>query len=193
MVVDLRRVVAADEGAGEQMGEQLRAGLGELVQRQDAAGEGGEGGEQPGASGGFQHQLAWRDRGRVGGAERCLQCGAQDGGIEGLAPLQRGQQQPGGVEDGGRPIGGSGRGRGCEHGRPLGQRGNDEGHGGIPESLVPKPAGALSTRPGSPRPGHPLALRAPRARAVSHAGALVQARALLHMTNEMVRRASWAL
>ena len=204
IVVDLRRVVAADGGAWEQMAEQVCAGLSELVQRQDAAGEGGEDGEQPSAGGRFQHQVARRDRGgdagreaerdrrrellerrallgaarmrgrqrgqlgqhgehprraagagahgrpmpaqeqdlrglaglvgvlphpgagRVGGAERRLHGGAQDGGIEGLAPLQRGQQQTGGVEDGGRPIGGSGRGRGCERGRPLGQRGDDE-------------------------------------------------------------------
>jgi hypothetical protein len=241
------------------MGEQLRAGLGELVQHQGPAGERGEDGEQPSAGGGLQHQVTRRDRSggagreaerdrrrellerhtllgaarmrrrqrgqprqhsehprraagagahgppvpaqeqnlrrlaglvgvlpypgarRVGCAERRLHGGAQDGGIEGLAPLQRGQQQTGGVKDGGRPIGRSGR--GCEHGRPLGQRWDDDCHGGIPESGVPKPAGALSTPPGSPGPGPPLALRAPRALPVTRSGALVPARVTLHMTN----------
>ena len=65
-------------------------------------------------------------------------------------------------QGGGRPIGGSGRGRGCEHGRSLGQRGDDEGHGGIPESGVPKPAGALSTLLGSQGTTASHSKRAPR-------------------------------
>lgn len=48
---------------------------------------------------------------------------AQGGGIKSLPPRERGQKQPGGIEDNGSRMGCSRRGRGCGHCRPFGQCG----------------------------------------------------------------------
>ena len=57
MIVDLRRVEAGDGDAREEVVEQRRARLGQLVQHERAAGEFGEDGEQPGASRRLQHPI----------------------------------------------------------------------------------------------------------------------------------------
>ena len=64
MIIDLRRVEAGDGDAQEELIEQRRARLGQLVQDQRAAGQFGEDGEQPGASGRLEHPIGGRDGGR---------------------------------------------------------------------------------------------------------------------------------
>ena len=68
MIVDLCRVEAGDGDAREQVIEQRRAGLGQLVQDQRAAGQLGEDGEQSGAGRRLEHPIGGRDGG--GGARR---------------------------------------------------------------------------------------------------------------------------
>ncbi|MGH7113377.1 MAG: hypothetical protein ACREE9_02665 [Stellaceae bacterium] len=72
MIVDLFGVVPADRDIAEQAPEKTGAGLGDLVQGQARFGDFGEDREQPGAGGGFEHEVGCGHRGGFGGdkAER---------------------------------------------------------------------------------------------------------------------------
>jgi hypothetical protein len=72
MIVDLRRVEASYDDPREEVVEQRRACLGQLVQHERTAGDLGEDGEQSGAGRGFQHVIGRRNgrRGRDREAKR---------------------------------------------------------------------------------------------------------------------------
>jgi hypothetical protein len=63
VVVDLRRVEARHADVWEEAIEQRGAGLGQLVQHERSAGDLGEHGEEPRASGGLQNAVGVRDAG----------------------------------------------------------------------------------------------------------------------------------
>ena len=69
MIVDLRRVEAGDGDGRKEVVEQRRAGLGQLVQHERAAGDLGEDGEQAGAGRRLQHAIGRRDGGCGAGRE----------------------------------------------------------------------------------------------------------------------------
>jgi len=121
--------------------------------------------------------------GRVGGPERRLHGGAQDGGIEGLTPLRCGQQQPSGVEDSGCRIGRSGRGwdaniadcstrAGTMKFMAGFRRAGFRGRRALSRAHPARPVLAVLSLCGRPVP-----------QAITRSGALVPAHAVLYMTN----------
>ena len=62
MIVDLGRVEAGDGDIRKEGGQEVGAGVGQLVQHERAAGDLGQDSEKAGASGRLQHAISRRDR-----------------------------------------------------------------------------------------------------------------------------------
>ena len=105
MIVDLGRVETRDGDGREESGEQIGAGVGQLVEEKFAAADLGEDCEQPGAGRRLKHEVARRNGGRGHGGEpkrrrrrELLQCLT----FLGAARVRR--QEAGDFRDGGKPC-----------------------------------------------------------------------------------------
>src|SRR3546814_18160699 len=98
MIVDMRRVMAGDGGAGEQMREQPSTRLGQFIQGERSATVLGEDGEQSRAGRWVQHPDAGRDTGGDGGEIAKRERGGADERADGKRECKAGEVWGAGVK-----------------------------------------------------------------------------------------------